>query len=86
MSPRVARPVYDRWRDVDGVHVPDLCRVEQVGVDRLYGALRSRLRKHGEVVGRGNNRLYVRFDGEDRATTVRPHLMRVLRQGDGDDR
>lgn len=86
MSPRVARPVYDRWRDVDGVHVPDLCRVEQVAVDRLYGALRSRLCKHGQVIGRGTNRLYVRFDGEDRAASVRPHLLRALKQRDGDDR
>ena len=86
MSPGVARPVYDRWWDVDGVHVPDLCQVEQVAADKLHGALRSRLRKHGQVVGRGNNRLYVRFDGEDQAASVRPHLLRVLKQGDGDDR
>lgn len=79
MSPRVARSVYDRWRDVDGVHVAELCRVEQIAVDRLHGALRSRLRKHGQVVGRGTNRLYVRFDGENQAASVRPHLMRVLK-------
>lgn len=41
MSPRRAKPLYDRWRDAGGVHVPDGCRVEQVEVDAPHGALRS---------------------------------------------
>ncbi|MGH3822115.1 MAG: hypothetical protein ACRDRA_04635, partial [Pseudonocardiaceae bacterium] len=55
--------------------------VEQSGVDGRYGALRSRLRKQGEVIGRGSgrgNRLYVRFEGEDRRVSIRPHLVRVV--------
>ncbi|MGH3684651.1 MAG: hypothetical protein ACRDRU_22895 [Pseudonocardiaceae bacterium] len=34
MSPRQARPLYDRWRDAGGVHVPDGCRVEVLGRTR----------------------------------------------------
>lgn len=52
MSPLRARPLYDRWRDTHGGHVHDGCRVEQVEVDALHGALRSRLHKQGEVLGR----------------------------------
>jgi hypothetical protein len=76
-SPR--RPVYDRWRDAVGIHIPDGCRVEQVAVAKERGALPSRLRKRAEVLGRsGGNRLYVRFDGEHRKVSIRPHLVRVI--------
>jgi hypothetical protein len=82
----VSGAIYDRWRDAEGAHIPDGCRVEQVEVDRSYGALRSRLRKRGKVVGRSrSNRLHVRFDGEAGPTSLRPHLVRVL-EGYGDDR
>lgn len=75
-----ARPVYDRWRDVEGIHIADGCRVEQVAVHRELGALRCRLHKRGEVVGRTNsNRVYVQFDGEPpRLVSIRPHLLRVV--------
>ena len=80
MSPRQARPLYDRWRDAVGVHVPDGCRVEQVEVDALHGALRSRLHKRGEVLGRTRStRLLVCFDGEHEQVSIRPHLVRVIK-------
>lgn len=76
MSPR---PVYDRWRDTDGTHIPDGARVEQVDVAKEHGALRGRLGKRGEVAGRTQSyRLYVHFDGEDAPVSIRPHLLRVV--------
>ncbi|MGH3540883.1 MAG: hypothetical protein ACRDTO_00685 [Mycobacterium sp.] len=75
------RPVYDRWRDVVGVHIPDGARVEQVAVAKEHGALRCRLYQFGVVVGRprrGGNRLRVRFDGEGIEVSIRPHLVRVV--------
>lgn len=78
MSAR-ARPAYDRWRDAHGTHVPDGARVEQVAVSRDEGALRCRLHKRGEVLGRSRStRLCVLFDGEPRPVSVRPYLLRVL--------
>lgn len=79
MSPQRARPVYDRWRDAEGTHIPVGCRVEQVDVNRAQGALRCRLGKRGVVVARSpSNRLRVRFDGEERWVSIRPHLVRML--------
>jgi hypothetical protein len=51
VRPHRVRPVYDRWRDVVGTHIPDGCRVEQVEVDRDRGALRCRLHQRGVVIG-----------------------------------
>lgn len=70
---------YDRWRDVDGTHVPVGARVEQAEVDAGMGAPRSRLHARGQVTGRGTTRLVVRFDGEDQTVSIRPHLVRMLR-------
>lgn len=75
---RVPRRPYDRWRDVDGVHIPDQSRVEQVAVEKRYGALPSRYHRHGEVIGRGIDRVNVVFDGESNVVSVRPYLLRVL--------
>ncbi|MGH3778876.1 MAG: hypothetical protein ACRDRR_24605 [Pseudonocardiaceae bacterium] len=69
---------YDRWRDADGTHIPEECRVEQIAVAKEHGALPSHLRKQGWVTGRGNVRLTVLFDGEDKPSGVRPHLVRVV--------
>ncbi len=78
-----ARPVYDRWRDVDGTPISEGCRVQQVEVDRARGALRSRLHKRGVVISRGRgSRLQVHFDGEATPVSMRPHLVRVLIKGD----
>lgn len=71
MSGRAQR-AYDRWRDVDGTHVPVGARVEQIVTDARLGALRSRLNRQGQVTSRGATRLVVRFDGEDQTVTIRP--------------
>ena len=82
MSGRVQR-AYDRWRDVDGTHVPVGARVEQAATDARMGAPRSRLHARGQVTSRGTTRLVVRFDGEDQTISIRPHLVRVIER-DGD--
>ena len=69
---------YDRWRDVDGTHVPVGAQVEQTEVDARRGAPRSRLHQRGQVIGRGTTRLVVRFEGEDHTVRIRPHLVRVI--------
>ncbi|MDQ3765058.1 MAG: hypothetical protein M3460_27195 [Actinomycetota bacterium] len=78
MPARPSRPAYNRWRDVDGTPIPEQCRVEQIAVSKEHGALPSRLYKQGRVIGRGINRLYVRFDDEDQLISLRPHLVRML--------
>ncbi|MGH3852039.1 MAG: hypothetical protein ACRDR6_00775 [Pseudonocardiaceae bacterium] len=65
-------------RDVDGTVVPLQSRVEQVAVDKAYGALPSRLHQFGLVVGHSADLLYVRFDHEYHLTTLRPHLVRLV--------
>jgi hypothetical protein len=76
------KSTYDRWRDDRGTHINVGCRVEQVDVDKQYGALSARLGKQGEVVyvpvDHRGNRVHVRFDGEDKPVTIRPHLLRVV--------
>jgi hypothetical protein len=79
---RWAPRVYDRWRDVGGTHVTVGTRVEQAETDARMGALRSRLYRRGQVIGRGTTRLVVRFDDEDQTVSIRPHLVRVV-EGDG---
>jgi hypothetical protein len=74
----VSRPPYDRWRDADGTHIPDRCRVEQIAVATEHGAVPSRLSKQGEVTGRRGYRVHVQFDRESKVASVRPHLLRVL--------
>ena len=54
--------------------------MEQVEVDATYGALRSRLHKQGEVLGRTRStRLLVRFEDEHERVSIRPHLVRVIK-------
>lgn len=69
---------YDRWRDMNGTHVPVGARVEQAGVDARMGAPRSRLHQRGEVISRGTTRLVVRFDGDETPVSIRPHLVRMV--------
>ncbi len=78
-----ARSAYDPWHDASGVQVPQQCRIQQIAVGKNHGALRSRLHKYGQVVGRGLTRLSVRFDDENELAHVRPHLVRVLQTPDG---
>lgn len=75
---RPLRPAYDPWRDAHGAQIPPQCRIEQVDVDKIHGALPSRLHKQGQVLGRGPTRLIVWFDDEDHMVAIRPHLVRVL--------
>jgi hypothetical protein len=77
VNPRT-RPVYDPWRDVDGTHIPEGARVEQITVANEYGGHSSRLHQRGEVVDRRGSRLVVLFDGENKPVSIRPHLVRVL--------
>jgi hypothetical protein len=75
---RRSRPAYDRWRDAAEVSIPAGARVEQVLVDRAHGALASRLGKQAQVIRRSrSSRLVVRFDGETRLVSIRPHLVRL---------
>jgi len=73
---------YDPWRDADGTPIPPQCRVVQIAVGKQHGALPSRLHHHGQVLGRGINRLIVRFD-DNTTINIRPHLVRVLTTSDG---
>lgn len=57
-------------------------RVEQAETDARMGALRSRLYRRCQVIGRATTRLVVRFDGENLTVAIRPHLIRVV-EGDG---
>jgi hypothetical protein len=68
----------NRWRDAEGNPVSVFCWIEQVAEDPRQGALFSRLRQRGEVVGKGPDLLYVRFAGEGQVIGVPPHLVRVL--------
>ncbi|MGH3719029.1 MAG: hypothetical protein ACRDRI_09360 [Pseudonocardiaceae bacterium] len=77
---------YDPWRDAHGAPVPPGRRVEQVVVAKEHGAVLSRLGKRGQVLGRGNTRLTVRFDGEHEPVGIRPHLVRVLDDEPGEHR
>lgn len=73
-----SRPAYDPWLDTDGAQIPSHCRIEQVAVDKIHGALPSRLRKQGQVIGRGTTRLNVQFDDENDLVRIRPNLVRAL--------
>jgi hypothetical protein len=66
------------WLDADGTYIPLQSRVEQVVVDKEHGALPSRLHQQGQVVGRGTNLLYIRFDHGGQLIALRPHLVRLL--------
>jgi hypothetical protein len=47
------------------------------------GALPSRLKKRGTVLGRGRQRLYVQFDGERWPVGIRPQTVQVIGGNDG---
>ncbi|MGH3770298.1 MAG: hypothetical protein ACRDRW_02685 [Pseudonocardiaceae bacterium] len=79
MIAKVAAPLAaNPPRDADGTFIPLRSRVEQVAVDKAYGALPSRLHQYGQVVGQGADLLYVRFDREYCLTSLRPHLVRLV--------
>ncbi len=63
---------YDRWRHAHGTHIPEQGRVEQVEARKEHGAMPSRLHKQGHVTSRGNVRLIVLFDGENKPPASGP--------------
>lgn len=73
-----ARAAQGRWCDVEGSHISLFCWVEQVAEHPEQGALFSRLHKRGEVIGRGPDVLYVRFEGEGQVISLSPQLVRLL--------
>jgi hypothetical protein len=75
---------YDPWRDAHDAPIPLSCRVEQIAVAKEYGTRASRLHQQGDVVSRVAARLLAPFDGEAKAASIRPHLVRVLTTPDGD--
>jgi hypothetical protein len=78
MSASPARGGSPRWHDVDGTHIPLLCRIEQVRVRRRHGALPSRLHQQGQVIGRCTRWLFVRFEADNQLILIRPYLVRVI--------
>lgn len=77
---------HDPWCDAEGNHVPLFCWVEQVAEHPEQGPLFSRPHQRGEVVGRGPDVLYVRFEGQGgRLVSVPPQLVRLLPDERGDD-
>ncbi|HEX5346433.1 MAG TPA: hypothetical protein VFW64_04930 [Pseudonocardiaceae bacterium] len=71
-------PAHGRWCDLEGTRITLFCRVQQVAENPEDESLFSRLHQRGEVVGRGLDLIYIRFDGEGQVIGVRPHLLRVL--------
>jgi hypothetical protein len=59
------------------------CWVEQVRESPQFGALFSRLHQRGQVLGRGSDVLYVRFEDEGQLIGVAPQLVRLLPDASG---
>jgi hypothetical protein len=70
-------------RDAEGTDIPLRSRVEQIMVDKIHGALSCRLHQQGQVIGRGRQLVYVRFDHDYQMIALPPHLVRVLETPDG---
>jgi hypothetical protein len=67
----------DRWRDVHGTPIAMFRWVEQIAESTERTPLPSHLHQHGQVVGLGEELLFVRFE-DDQVVSLRPHLVRVL--------
>jgi hypothetical protein len=78
-----AAPGPSRWCDVEGSHISLFCWVEQVRESPESMALSSRLHQRGQVLGRGPDQLYVRFEGEGQLIGVSPPLVRLLPDAPG---
>jgi hypothetical protein len=74
-TPRAAQ---DRWCDSQDTRIALFSWVEQVAEHPEHGRLFSRLHKRGQVVGRGPDVLYVRFEGEGQLISVPPQILRLL--------
>jgi hypothetical protein len=77
MSAPARRPAHERWCDAGGNHISLFCLVEQVTEAPEPGALPSRLHQPGQVLGRGLDSLYVRFEG-GHLVSLAPQLLRLL--------
>lgn len=75
--PAAPRPSHDWWCDIDSNPITLFCRVEQVEEDPEPTMLPSRLHQQGHVVGRGLDRFYVCFEG-DQVVSVSPQLLRLI--------
>jgi hypothetical protein len=71
-------PAQNRWCDAEGAALSLFSRVEQIAEDPEPGVLFSQLHQRGEVVGRSEHLLYVRFDGTAHLVGVAPQLLRLL--------
>lgn len=76
--PLAANPLHD----AEGTRIPLQSRVEQIAVDSNHGALPSRVRQQGQVIGRDFYLIYVRFDLDQQLIALRPHLVRVIETPD----
>lgn len=83
MPAKAPRPTGDPWRDADGTHISLFCWVEQVAEHPEQGVLFYRLHKRSQVLGRGHNVLYLRFEGEGHLVGVSPQLVRLLPEPPG---
>lgn len=83
MLAEASQSAHDRWRDVEGTPISLFCRVEQVAESMERAALPSQLHQRGQVVGRGLDVLYVRFN-DNQLLSVQPRLVRVLDIAPGD--
>jgi hypothetical protein len=87
MPADAAEPAQKQWCDAEGNHVALFSWVEQVAAHPEYRMLFSQPHQRGEVVGRGPNLLYVRFEGAGgRLVSVPPQLVRLLPDGPGEQR
>jgi hypothetical protein len=76
-------PTQRRWCDIDGTPISLFRWVEQVAEHPEPRGLFSRLHQRGEVLGRGPDVLYVRFEGEGQLIGVPPPLVRLLSDAPG---
>jgi hypothetical protein len=67
-----------RWSDAEGTPLALGCRIEQIAVDQVQGAMRSRLHQQGLVIGWDTTWLHVCFDHDRMLVVLRTHLVRVL--------
>ncbi|HEX4099705.1 MAG: hypothetical protein WAN20_11505 [Pseudonocardiaceae bacterium] len=78
MPADASRAARDRWCDAEGTPVALFCWVEQIAEHPEHGTLFCRLHQRGEVLGRGGDVLYVRFQGEGQLVSVPPQIVRLL--------
>jgi hypothetical protein len=78
MPAELLPPAQNRWCDAEGAALSLFSRAEQIAEDPEPEALFSQLHQRGEVVGRSEHLLYVRFDGTAHLVGVAPQLLRLV--------